>query len=119
MVVDNPINPEALDAMLEMLGGDTAFLAEMIDSYLADSPQLLANIQRAVASGDAELLRRMAHSLKSNSEGFGATTLAALARHLEDLGRVGDTASASALLADVISEYGRVQTALIAVRPEG
>jgi HPt (histidine-containing phosphotransfer) domain-containing protein len=119
MTDENIIDPTALQAMLEMVGGDTAFLAEMIDTYLADSPQLLADLGQAVDGGNAELLRRAAHSLKSNSAGFGAHALAALARQLEDLGKQGSTAGAAPLLAAAGAEYERVQAALLAARPEG
>jgi HPt (histidine-containing phosphotransfer) domain-containing protein len=118
MADTHPIDSQALVAMLEMVGGDTAFLAEMIDTYLADSPQLLDNLRQAVAAGNAELLRRAAHSLKSNSEGFGATNLAAIARRLEDLAKGGITDGATALLAEATAEYERVRAALLAARPE-
>ena len=117
MADTNPINPEALEIMLQMVGGDTAFLAEMIDTYLADSPQLLTDLGQAVAAGDAELLRRAAHSLKSNSENFGAHALAAIARALEELGKRGELAGAAALVAKGTAEYERVQPALLAARP--
>jgi HPt (histidine-containing phosphotransfer) domain-containing protein len=114
----NPIDSHALEAMLEMVGGDTAFLAEMIDTYLADSPQLLDDLGRAVAAEDAELLRRVAHSLKSNSEGFGAMALAAIARRLEELGKAKALEGAAALLAEATAEYERVQAALRVARAE-
>lgn len=118
MADTDPIDPQALASMLQMVSGDSSFLAEMIDTYLADSPQLLAEAGQAVAAGDTELLRRTAHSLKSNSEQFGATALAALARRLEQLGKDGALEGAAALLADAAAEYERVELALIAARPE-
>ena len=51
------------------------FLAEMIDTFLDDAPGLMAEIEGAVASGDAAALRRAAHTLKSNSRTFGALRL--------------------------------------------
>ena len=113
------LDPTALQAMLDMVGGDTAFLAEMIATYLVDSPQLLADLGQAVAGGNADLLRRSAHSLKSNSAGFGAHTLATLARQLEDIGKQGSTDGAAPMLAEAGAEYERVQAALLAARPEG
>lgn len=118
MTGETILDPSALQAMLEMVGGDTTFLAEMIDTYLADSPQLLADLGRAVEGGNADLLRRAAHSLKSNSAGFGAHTLAAIARQLEELGKQGGTDGAAPLLAEAGAEFGRVQAALLAARPE-
>lgn len=117
MADTNPINPEALETMLQMVGGDTAFLAEMIDAYLADSPQLLAELRQALAAGDADRLRRAAHSLKSNSENFGAHSLAALARKLEELGKIGSLADAHHLTEQATAEYDRVKRALEIARP--
>ena len=48
---------------------------------------------RALAAGDAERFRRAAHSLKSNSNTFGALALGALARELELGGLDAATAS--------------------------
>jgi two-component system, sensor histidine kinase and response regulator len=116
MTDTNSLNPEALATMLAMVGGDNAFLAEMIDTYLADSPQQLAEIEQALAANDAPRLRRAAHSLKSNSDNFGATNLADLARKLEALGKQGSLDGAAALLAEAQAEYERVAVALLAVR---
>ena len=117
MADNSPLDPAALETMLQMVGGDTAFLAEMIDAYLADSPQLLAELRQALNTRDPELLRRAAHSLKSNSENFGAHTLAALARKLEELGKTGSLADAYHLTEQVGAEYEQVRRALEIARP--
>jgi HPt (histidine-containing phosphotransfer) domain-containing protein len=117
MADTSPIDPAALETMLQMVGGDTAFLTEMIDAYLADSPQLLADLREALNTEDAELLRRGAHSLKSNSENFGAHALAALARSLEELGKSGSLADAYNLTELAAAEYERVKGALEVARP--
>ena len=44
---------------------------------------MLAELRSARAAGDAERFRRAAHSLKSNSNTFGALALGAQARALE------------------------------------
>ena len=44
---------------------------------------MLAELRARSRNGDAERFRRAAHSLKSNSNTFGALTLGALARELE------------------------------------
>jgi len=117
MADTSPIDPAALEMMLQMVGGDTAFLTEMIDAYLADSPQLLADLREALNTEDAELLRRGAHSLKSNSENFGAHALTALARNLEELGKSGSLADAYNLTEQAAAEYERVKGALEVARP--
>ena len=44
---------------------------------------MIAELRGALAAGDTERFRRVAHSLKSNSNTFGATALGLAARELE------------------------------------
>jgi HPt (histidine-containing phosphotransfer) domain-containing protein len=53
---------------------------------------MLAELRAAQAAGNAEAFRRAAHSLKSNSNTFGATQLGQMARDLELGGLVADSA---------------------------
>ena len=64
----------ALDSLRE-LGGDD-FLAEVIDTFLADVPMLLATLRDGLEDGDAAEVRRAAHTLKSNGSTLGATEFA-------------------------------------------
>jgi HPt (histidine-containing phosphotransfer) domain-containing protein len=59
------------------------FVAELVDTFLEEAPQMLAELRRALAEGSADRFRRAAHSLKSNSHTFGAVALGAMARELE------------------------------------
>ncbi len=68
---------------------DTAFVAELIDTFLEDARGLIASLRRALAAADRDAFRRAAHSLKSTSESLGATDMATLARELETIGRSG------------------------------
>jgi two-component system, sensor histidine kinase and response regulator len=110
------IDQTALDALSETTGDDPEFLAELIDTYLADAVTLLATIETASNSGDAGELRRAAHSLKSNSATFGATALTKLARNLEELGKANNVAGASLPLAEARDEFARVERSLREIR---
>jgi HPt (histidine-containing phosphotransfer) domain-containing protein len=72
-MTEQVIDRTTFDQLKEMMGAD--FIGELIDTYLEDSPQLIAALNRALASGDCESFRRAAHSLKSNSASFGAAGL--------------------------------------------
>jgi two-component system, sensor histidine kinase and response regulator len=102
-----------------MTGDDPAFLAELIDTYVADTPPQLATIRQALDIGDAEAVRRAAHSLKSNSATFGAATLAGLAGQIEARGKAGELAGTDELVARAEAEYARVRRALHALRATG
>ncbi len=119
MAESGSIDHVALASLLDMVGGDEAFLNEMIDTYFDDTPTLVAAMRQALVSGDAVALRLSAHALKSNSANFGAPRLAALCQALEEQGSANTLDGASALLAQVEAEYGTVRQALEAARPAG
>src|ERR1700690_1629629 len=79
------IDRNAFEDLKQMAGAD--FIGELIDTFLEDAPQLIAQLHSALTSNDAETFRRAAHSLKSNAASFGASHLSGLAKELEMLGR--------------------------------
>jgi signal transduction histidine kinase/DNA-binding response OmpR family regulator/HPt (histidine-containing phosphotransfer) domain-containing protein/PAS domain-containing protein len=113
------LDPVALDTLLSVVGGEFLYLAELIDSFLEDAPQLLAELNQLVEAGDAAGVRRVAHSLKSNGADFGASTFSGLCKELELLGKSGALEGAAGLLARIAAEYARVEAALTALRREG
>lgn len=90
------LDEAALGELATSVGGDVAFVSELIDAYLGDAPLQVAQIQQAAEAGDVASVVRPAHTLKSSSATVGAQRLAATARRLElasrseDLGDVGD-----------------------------
>ena len=84
------------------------FVADLVGTFLEEAPPMLAELRSAQAAGAADAFRRAAHSLKSNSNTFGATRLGELARDLELGGLIDGTAPLDALDA----EYQRVAAAL-------
>jgi HPt (histidine-containing phosphotransfer) domain-containing protein len=109
------LETNALDDLRE-LGGDD-FLAEMIDTFLADSPPLLAALHESLERGDADELRRAAHTLKSNGRTFGAGGFSDLCRELEERAKSGELGGAGALVDRIDREYEAVAEALRSVRP--
>jgi signal transduction histidine kinase/CheY-like chemotaxis protein/PAS domain-containing protein len=110
------LDPEVLNDLLATLGGDPANLKIIIDTFLADTPGLLDELDRFVEADDAEGVRRVAHSLKSNGADFGAAEFAERCKELEMLGKSGVLDGADGLAARIRTEYRRVATALAAVR---
>ncbi len=84
------------------------FVAELVATFLEEAPLMLTELRDAQATGLADVFRRAAHSLKSNSNTFGATRLGEMARDLELGGLITDTAPLEAMEA----EYQQVATAL-------
>jgi len=92
------------------------FVRELVDTFLAEAPLMLASLDRALAARDGGEFRRAAHSLKSNSNTFGALALGALARDLELSGIDPVLADNGKSLEALQHEYTRVATALTELR---
>jgi signal transduction histidine kinase/ligand-binding sensor domain-containing protein/DNA-binding response OmpR family regulator len=97
-VVSSPGSPAAdrtavfePETALLQAGGDPALVAEIVDLFLQDCPTRLSQIERAVATNDAESLVTAAHTLKGSVSNFGARTVVGLLQELENMGRAGDT----------------------------
>ena len=87
------------------------FVRELVDTFLQEAPLMLTDLRDALATGNAVAFRRAAHSLKSNSQTFGALGLGAMARELELKG-FGDATP----LGLIDQEYACVAAALTGLR---
>jgi PAS domain S-box-containing protein len=104
-------------ASLRELGGED-FLGEVIGAFLADAPGLLATLRSSLADGSTEVLRRAAHTLKSNGATLGAAEFAELCRTLEQQAKSGELDGAAELVERIEQEYGPLEEALAALRTE-
>ena len=111
------VDPAALDALLEMVGGDVDFLDELVDTFLDDAVSQLAAM-RLAAQSDAESLVRPSHSMKTNSANVGAVVLAQMCRELEASARTGSLEGAPEQVAAADAEFGAVRSALLALRAD-
>jgi HPt (histidine-containing phosphotransfer) domain-containing protein len=108
--------PKALDQLLKMVGGDRALLTMVIDSFLADSPQLMDSLRQSAARENAQELYLAAHTLKSLGSSFGATTFAQLCREMESMSQAGRLDGIAGRLQHVEDEYAQVTSALESLR---
>jgi HPt (histidine-containing phosphotransfer) domain-containing protein len=108
------IDNATFDELKETAGAD--FAIELVDTFLTEAPSMLAELRRAFTAGDVDSFRRAAHSLKSNSNTFGALALGVMARELE-LSAPDQVRKADAQPLDALAlEYSRVATALTELR---
>jgi HPt (histidine-containing phosphotransfer) domain-containing protein len=96
----------------EVSGGLEGLSEELIQLFLDDAGPRQETIRAAVEQGDADGVRREAHSLKGASSNVGATAMERVSRELEEAGRSGDLSDAGRLAAELGTELGRVRTAL-------
>lgn len=109
----SPTNPSTIDAATFAELQDTAgadFVSELVDTFLEEAPTLLADLEAARAAGDAAVLQRTAHSLKSNANTFGAFAFGQMARDFE-LGGLAVAPDAAALQ-PLRDAYAQVAAAL-------
>ena len=102
--------------LLESMGGDADFVAELLEAYFDDAPWLVAAMQDALSAGNADDLRRAAHSLKSTSASFGALHLSEKCKELEDLARAGALEEAAERIGQITAEYNEARAALKAIQ---
>ena len=103
------IDRATFDELKQTAGAD--FVIELVDTFLVEAPRMLDELRRSLAAKEADKFRRTAHSLKSNSNTFGALPLGAMARELELSGM--DPAKANDAKLDALAaEYARVSAAL-------
>ena len=63
--------------------GDSDLLLSLIELFREQTPLLMSEIQRGLASHDASIVRRAAHTLKGSTAIFGTTAAFEAARQLE------------------------------------
>jgi HPt (histidine-containing phosphotransfer) domain-containing protein len=106
------IDPRALEGLRELNPDDPAFLRELIDLFISDVSDRLAELDRSLASADAALLTRAAHTIKGSCSNFGAVELARLSQVVELQGKAADFPGATATLPSLKAEYAAVTQAL-------
>jgi len=87
-------------------------VAELIGIFLEDTPGLMVNMREAVVRGDADGLRRSAHTLKGSSASVGAMGLSALCQELQAMAEAEALEGALQKVSQVEAEYERVKVAL-------
>ena len=108
------IDSGALATLLETIGGDKEFVDELIVTFLEDAPGMLDDMDQAVSDEDADKLRLVSHSLKTNSAQFGATALFELCRDIEMQAKEGNFAASQ--VAEARTEFEIVRLALEKLR---
>jgi len=89
-------NSSLIDPAIVLSGcaDDAALLSDMVQLFEEEAPKLLARVEAAMRSSDAELLRTAAHSLRGLVSAF-STGAANAAQALEQLGSEGGAGEAA------------------------
>ena len=91
---------------------DADIVEAIAPAFLEHYPVEAERLKAALAKGDADATRRIAHSLKGTLGAFGAEPAMRRAHELEALARAGDLANAEPLAQEVFESAGRLVDAL-------
>ena len=110
---NDSIDRATFNELQETTGAE--FTAELVGTFLDEAPLLLEQLTAALSAGQSDAFRRTAHSLKTNALTFGASTLAAQARELEQRSIDSVNADNARPLDALAQEYAQVAAALKAL----
>jgi PAS domain S-box-containing protein len=112
--ITNGLTAEPFDraALLAYVDGDQVLLRKVVDRFREKAPQLLANIQEALAQRHSRALQFHAHALKGAVGHFFAGPAAEAALQVELLGQRGDLDSAATAYVALEREIHRLRGAL-------
>jgi PAS domain S-box-containing protein len=96
----------------ELCNNQPELFTEMLTCYLQESQKLVQDIVAALDSGHWHEVAAAAHNLKSSSASFGALSLAALCRELEQEGRRGEVQNPQQKRDELRQRYDLVLEAL-------
>jgi HPt (histidine-containing phosphotransfer) domain-containing protein len=101
---------ETISTLASELGADSVI--ELIQAYLADTPERLGELRHLVATGDQPALRRAAHSIKGSSSIFGIDHVEKSAHALEMSAVQNRRDTQAALLEELCARYDQAQLLL-------
>jgi PAS domain S-box-containing protein len=108
-----PLDPKVLSELRRTLGEDAKeAIADLVDTYLANSGQLLVELLQARDRDDPAAMQKLAHALGSASASLGALGLSHGCLEVERLIKEGFTRNARFRIATVEALHRRVCEAL-------
>jgi signal transduction histidine kinase/HPt (histidine-containing phosphotransfer) domain-containing protein len=104
-----PEPPVEMDRLMDLGGGDMDSLKELVELYIKQTTEQIAQLGTAVRANQPEQVRHVAHSCAGASATLGMAPLVPLLRELERQGKAGQLNNAEALCADLAREFKRIQ----------
>jgi len=99
--------------------GGLSLAYKIMQVYLDSSGDAVTQVAQAITAGDAETLRRSAHTLKSSSANVGGMTLSGMFKELEVLGKEARITEAGPLFDAARREYELVLVEIRSLLAEG
>jgi HPt (histidine-containing phosphotransfer) domain-containing protein len=103
---------------LTRLGGDQSLFVDLIDFFMVDAPQYMAELQHAVEAKDIAQVRWKAHALKGLVAGCGGTRAAGAAQLVEAAAPADSNDDLQPLIESLQNELDLLQQSLLAYRAQ-
>ena len=100
----------------DLMGAD--FVKELTDTFIAETTELVAQLQQALAASDVATFVRTAHSIKSASASLGALLLSQLARELEMEGKANALEGVRSKVDQLVTHFAVVKRHLEELKDE-
>lgn len=100
--------PVDLTEMKKTVGGKMEVIQVLVNHILGEYPEKLRQIRQGAEDGDAEMVRVIAHTLKSSFASFGAAEAREVANALELSGATGELGGAGKMLPRLEQEIQRI-----------
>lgn len=102
---DVPIN---FERATQEFDGDKEFLMEVLDGFLKNVTARIGIIRNAISAGNAEVVRKEAHSIKGGASNLTANAVSKIALKLERIGKSGNLEGGLELLERLEAETSRL-----------
>jgi HPt (histidine-containing phosphotransfer) domain-containing protein len=100
------------EGFVERLMGDEDLAQRIIRGFVGDMPRQIALLAQAVNNLDSKAVRLVAHSIKGAAASVGGLEIREMAWKLEQTGRAGDFAAATAVLPELSASFERARPAM-------
>ena len=102
------VDRETFNRLRTELGNDVKLLLRLLTLFLEETPEQTEQARQALASGDVEVVLRVAHTVKGSCHLLGAGALADVAAELEKAARENELDNAREMIEAMASEFERV-----------
>lgn len=106
---EKPTAPIDRAEALDRIGGDEAFLKELLEIYREEFEEKYSELEKAVEEKDFQKVREGGHYLKGASANLSLPALREASWKMEQAGQNQDLGAARKALASLKSEYRRLQ----------
>jgi CheY-like chemotaxis protein len=101
--------PMDFEMAIEEFEEDKEFLMEVLDGFLETVRNQIEAIRQVILDGDAEVVRREAHSIKGGAANLTAYSLSKVAFELENIGKSGVLEGGTEVLERLEKEFHRLE----------